>query len=132
MKILLVDDHAEFRRVVREFLNHLPHLSVVGEAADGVEALRQVERLSPDMVLMDISMPGMGGLEATRVIKQRWPATKVFITSANENMTYELEAIAAKADGFFPKSELKKGLERVLGIHDVTNDVSVQALKSRE
>ena len=118
VKILLVDDHAEFRRVVREFLNRIPQLSVVGEAADGIEALREVERLSPDMVLMDISMPGMSGLDATLLIKQKWPAIKVFITTANESAAYRLGAGAAKADGFFPKSDLKRGLERALGLSE--------------
>ena len=124
--ILLVDDHAEFRRVVREFLNRLPNVSVVGEAADGIEALREVERLLPDLVLMDISMPGLNGLDATLVIKQRWPEVKVFVTTANESNAYQVGAGAAKADGFFPKSDLKRGLERVLGASHPSQRASVK------
>lgn len=130
LKILLVDDHAEFRRVVRDFLNRLSHLAVVGEAANGEEAILQIESLAPDLVLMDISMPGIGGFEATRIIKARWPSTRVFLITAHETMVYRVEAAAANADGFFPKSDLKRGLEDALGIlrpdqkSDITTPIS--------
>ena len=124
--ILLVDDHAEFRRVVREFLNRLPNVNVVGEAADGIEALREVERIQPDFVLMDINMPGMSGLEATLMIKQRWPNGKVFVTTANESAAYQAGAGAARADGFFPKSDLKRGLERALGVSQPLQKAAVK------
>ena len=63
LKILLADDHADFRRTVHDFLAHLPNISVIGEASDGKEAVEQVALLHPDMVLIDISMPNQNGLE---------------------------------------------------------------------
>lgn len=116
VKVLLVDDHAEFRRVVHDFLDRMPHVSVVGEAQNGQEAISQVEKLHPDFVLMDISMPVLNGFAATRVIKQGWPATKVFITTAFESESYRLEATRVHADGFVPKAELKRGLEAAFGV----------------
>lgn len=115
LKILLADDHEDFRRVVHQFLDRLPNISVVGEASNGQEAVEQVERLHPDVVLMDISMPRQSGLEATRIIKRRWPMTKVVIATMHDNAAYRIEAEDAKADGFILKSALKPGLEAMFG-----------------
>ncbi len=111
IKVLIADDHRDFRRVVREFLDRIPNVSVVGEATNGGEAVAQVELLIPDVVLMDISMPQMNGLEATRIIKQRWPDTKVLIATTYDDPTYRLQALEAKADGYILKSSLKPSLE---------------------
>lgn len=121
VRVLLVDDHAEFRRVVHEFLERLPQVTVVGEATNGQEAISQVEKLHPDFVLMDISMPVLNGLAAARIIKKGWPATKVFITTANDDATYRLQAQTAHADGFVPKAELKRGLEEAFGLSPQKN-----------
>lgn len=115
IKVLLADDHQEFRKVVHEFLDRLPNISVVGEAENGKEAVDQVERLVPDLVVMDISMPVQSGLEATRIIKQRWPMTKVLIATIHDDPLYRLQAQEAKADGFLLKSELKSSLEAAFG-----------------
>ncbi|MBI4417511.1 MAG: response regulator transcription factor [Ignavibacteriales bacterium] len=114
IRVVLADDHAEFRRVVREFLKRLPHVQVVGEAADGTEAIEQVARLGPDFVLMDINMPALNGLEATRIIKERWPAVLVLIATTHDNNLYRLQALEAKADAYALKSDLKRTLEAVL------------------
>ncbi|MEX0601996.1 MAG: response regulator transcription factor [Bacteroidota bacterium] len=114
IKVLLVDDHTAFRDVVREFLDRLPNVSVVGEASSGDEAVRKAESLEPDLVLMDVAMPAMNGLEATRVIKSRWPGIKVFIATMYDDAQYRLEAQRSKADGYFIKSSLKKHLEAAL------------------
>jgi len=116
IRVLLADDHAEFRRLVSEFLNKMPHVSVVGEAGDGRDAVEKVARLSPDMVLMDISMPELSGIEATRIIKQRWPHTLVVIATTYDNQIYRLQAEEAKADAYVMKSDLKSVLESVFGI----------------
>ena len=111
IRVLLADDHSEFRRVVCEFLGKIPHVTVVGEAADGREAVEKVGRLNPDLVLMDVSMPGQNGIEATRIIKQRWPWTLVLIATTHDNRIYRIQAEEAKADGYVAKSELKAVLE---------------------
>jgi DNA-binding NarL/FixJ family response regulator len=116
IKVLIADDHQDFRKVVREFLNRLPNVSVVGEATDGGEAVEKVEMLIPDVVLMDISMPQMNGLEATRIIKKRWPDTKVLIATTFDDPIYRREALDAKADGFILKGQLKPSLEATFGV----------------
>jgi DNA-binding NarL/FixJ family response regulator len=122
--VLIADDHSDFRKVVHEFLSRLPNVSVVGEASDGREVVESVEKLHPDIVLMDIAMPFQSGLEATRIIKQRWPLTKVLIATMHDNPVYRMQAQEAKADGFILKSLMKPSLEATFG-------VPVHALSSR-
>jgi DNA-binding NarL/FixJ family response regulator len=117
IKVLIADDHRDFRRVVREFLDRMPNVSVVGEAINGGEAVEKVEQLFPDVVLMDISMPKMNGLEATRIIKQRWPETKVLIATTYDDPNYRMQALEARADGYILKSSLKPSLEATFGVH---------------
>ena len=117
IKVLIADDHRDFRRVVREFLDRMPNVSVVGEAINGGEAVEKVEQLFPDVVLMDIAMPKMNGLEATRIIKQRWPETKVLIATTYDDPTYRLQALEARADGYILKGSLKPSLEATFGVH---------------
>ena len=115
IRVVIVDDHRDFRRVVYEFLSRLPNVSVIGEASDGDEAITQVEILKPDVILMDIAMPNKTGLEATRIIKQRWPAIKVMIATMHDNPIYRLQALEAKADAFILNTSLKPALEREFG-----------------
>jgi DNA-binding NarL/FixJ family response regulator len=119
IKVLIADDHRDFRRVVREFLDRIPNVSVVGEATNGGEAIAQVELLIPDVVLMDISMPQMNGLEATRIIKQRWPETKVLIATTYDDPTYRMQALEARADGYILKGSLKPSLEATFGVQQL-------------
>jgi DNA-binding NarL/FixJ family response regulator len=123
IKVLIADDHRDFRRVVHEFLDRMPNVSVVGEAINGGEAVEKVEQLFPDFVLMDIAMPLMNGLEATRIIKQRWPETKVLIATTYDDPTYRLQALEARADGYILKGSLKPSLEATFGVHRLETPV---------
>lgn len=103
IRILLADDHAVLRAGLRALLSREPDMEVVGEAASGTETLRKVEELRPDVVLMDISMPGMEGLEATAQIKQKHPRVKVLILTMHEDRRYLLPALKAGASGYVVK-----------------------------
>jgi DNA-binding NarL/FixJ family response regulator len=115
IKVLVVDDHRDFRSVVTDFLSRMPNIDVVGEAIDGDEAIEKAETLSPDIILMDVSMPKRNGIEATRIIKQCWPNIKVMVEILYDNPVYRAQALEAKADGFIIKSSLKPGLEATFG-----------------
>ncbi|MFZ1977826.1 MAG: response regulator transcription factor [Bacteroidota bacterium] len=115
-KVLVVDDQQDFRRVVIDFLNRLPSVDIVGEAGDGDEAIQKTETLSPDVILMDVAMPRKNGLEATRIIKQRWPDIKVMIQTGYDDPRYRIQALEAKADGFILKTSLKPALEAAFGV----------------
>ena len=103
IRILLADDHAVLRAGLRALLSREPDMEVVGEAASGSEALKKVEELQPDVVLMDITMPGMEGLEATAQIRQKHPRVKVLILTMHEDRRYLLPALKAGAAGYVVK-----------------------------
>jgi DNA-binding NarL/FixJ family response regulator len=105
VRILLVDDSPEFLDSAAGFLSANPQLDIVGRALSGHEALDQVGMLCPDLVLMDISMPGINGIEATRSLKTLRAATRVIILTMHDNAEYRAAAALAKADGFIMKSE---------------------------
>jgi len=117
IRILVVDDHAIMRDGVRALLSLQDDIEIVGEAADGREALTQALELRPDVVLMDIAMPGLDGLEATRRIARKLPATKVLVLTQHDNREYVLTAIKAGASGYVPKRAL--GSELVTAVHAV-------------
>lgn len=119
-RILIADDHKEFRTVVTEYLMSLPNVIVVGEAADGIDAIEKTGRLDPDIVLIDISMPRCTGLEATRIIKENWPSKKVIIATMHDNPFYRTEAQRAGADGYLLKSSLKSSLQAVIELCSVS------------
>jgi len=103
IRVLLVDDHAILRDGIRALLALSKDIEVVGEASDGQEALDRVRELSPDVVLMDIAMPGLDGLEATRRIKDRHGEIKVLILTQHENREYVFPILKAGADGYVLK-----------------------------
>jgi DNA-binding NarL/FixJ family response regulator len=113
LKVLLADDHDSFRRILVAFLRAQKDIEVVGEANDGQDAIEQVERYRPDLVLMDIHMPKQNGIEATKAIKNRWPDTKVFILSMDPSEFYRKNT-QDFADGFIAKSSIKNALLKVL------------------
>jgi len=102
-RILLVDDHAVLREGLRYLLDQQEDLEVVGEASNGVEALSKIQALKPDLVLMDIAMPEMDGLEATRRIKATAPETRVLVLTQHDNREYILPLLQAGASGYVLK-----------------------------
>jgi len=102
--VLIVDDHAMVRRGLAAFLKAKPDLLLVGEASNGGEAISLCERLQPDVVLMDLMMPGMGGAEATKVIVNRWPAVRVIALTSFGDKELVREALAAGALSYLLKN----------------------------
>ena len=109
-RLVLADDHDLVRDGLHLVLSREPDLEVVGEASDGREAVEICRRLAPDMVLMDIRMPDMDGLEATRRIKAEQPSVSVLIVTTYENPDYLFEAVKAGAAGYVLKDAAKKEL----------------------
>ena len=103
--VLLAEDHAIVRQAFRKILEDEADLKVVGEAKDGVQAVALAGKLHPAVVLMDVSMPRLNGLEATRQILQADPAAKVIMLSAHGDSAYIIEAINAGAMGYLIKQE---------------------------
>ncbi|MGB9673071.1 MAG: response regulator [Anaerolineales bacterium] len=118
IRVLLVDDHAILREGLRALLSYYPDIEVIGEAEDGEQALASVAQLAPDVVLMDIAMPGMSGLEATRRIHHDFPEVRVLVLTQYEDQTYILPLLHAGASGYVPK--------RALGA-DLTNAIRLVA-----
>jgi two-component system, NarL family, response regulator NreC len=103
MRVLLVDDHPLFRQGLRALLEANDSIKVVGEASDGSEAVELTKMMTPDVVIMDISMPGYCGLEATRQIKEYFPGTKVLILSRHSDSIYVDQALKSGASGYVHK-----------------------------
>jgi signal transduction histidine kinase len=117
MKVLLVDDHAPIRRGLRQLLELKTDYEIVGEGANGMEAITQVDHLIPDIVLMDMNMPVMNGVEATRAIKERHPEVKVLALTAFGEMPLVAAMVKAGAAGYLlkggPPQELIESMEAV-------------------
>ena len=110
IRILLAEDHALVRAGIRALLERQQDMEVVGEAADGDEAIQKVSELRPDVVVMDIAMPGTTGLEATRQIKATFPDVHVLTLTILEDERYFFESIQAGACGFILKRVLPEEL----------------------
>ena len=103
LRILLADDHETVREGLRMILNAQPDMQVVATASDGREAVEQAERITPDVVIMDISMPGLNGLAATTQLTQRCPAVKVLTLTRHADSTYLQQLLRAGAAGYVLK-----------------------------
>lgn len=103
IKVLVVDDHAILRDGIRSLLDRQENMTVVGEAANGQEALAQIGDLLPDIVLMDVNMPGMNGLEATRHVKSLYPQVKILILTQHDSQEYISPLLQAGASGYVLK-----------------------------
>jgi DNA-binding NarL/FixJ family response regulator len=104
IRVLIADDHSLVRRGTREILHQHPDIEVVGEAADGEETLLLIEQTQPEIVLIDLAMPGMSGMDATRHITERWPAIRVIVLTVHGDDEHVFEAIRAGASGFLLKN----------------------------
>ena len=117
IKVLVVDDHTIVRDGICALLALAGDIEVVGEAANGSDALKLVEQLKPDVVLMDIAMPIMGGLEATRRISREFPRTRVLVLTQYDDKEYVFPVIEAGASGFISKAAASS--ELTLGIRSI-------------
>ncbi len=103
IKVLLVDDHPVVREGLRTMLAKTPDIEVVAEASDGFEAIDKVSKYQPQVVLMDLRMPNLDGLEATRRIKSQLPSVSVIVLTIYDNDNYVMDAVRAGAGGYLLK-----------------------------
>ena len=108
IRILLADDHTIVRDGLRALLEHEPDMTVVGDAADGRETIEMAENLSPDVVVMDLAMPSLNGIEATRRIMATKPRTAIVILSMHQDESYVLGSLNAGAKGYLLKDSMRK------------------------
>ena len=118
IRVLVVDDYEPWRRFVCSTLQKRPELQVVGEVSDGLEAVQQAEQLQPDLILLDIGLPTLNGIEAARRIRKASPTSKILFASENRSVDVAEEALSTGADGYVVKSaaasELLPAVEAVL------------------
>ena len=114
VRVLLADDHTLVRAGLRKLLESIPGMEVVGEAGDGLQLLEMVEKLQPQVVLMDIAMPGLNGLEATGRLVKAWPSIRVLILSMHQNAEYVRQALRQGAVAYLLKDAAPLELEWAL------------------
>ena len=114
VRVLLADDHTLVRAGLRKLLESLPNIEVVGEASDGLELLELAARMQPQVILMDIAMPGLNGLEATGRITKSWPDIRVLILSMHQNSEYIRQALRQGAVAYLLKDSAPMELELAL------------------
>src|ERR1700681_933647 len=110
VRILVVDDHPIVRHGLRTLLGGRPEWEIIDEAEDGIEAVEKADRLKPDVVILDVSMPRMDGLEACRRIRKSVPRSEVLIVTQHDSPQMMREALAAGARGYVVKSNLARDL----------------------
>jgi DNA-binding NarL/FixJ family response regulator len=110
IKVLIVDDYEDWRRTVRELLQECPELQVIWEASDGLEAIRMAEELKPDLILLDIGLPKLNGIEAARQIRQLSPNSKIIFLSQDNSPDVMQEALSTGASDFVHKARAQSDL----------------------
>jgi two-component system response regulator NreC len=133
-RIVIAEDHTILREGLRSLLSSNPIFEIVGEAEDGREAIRCVEKFKPDLILTDLSMPRMNGMEAIKEIKKESPATKVLVLTVHRAEEYILATFRAGADGYILKdsthSELVMAVKKVLsGKHYISPEISEKVIE---
>ena len=118
IQVILADDHALVRAGIRALLERIDRVEVVGEAGDGLQALELIEKLEPDVVLLDLTMPGLSGFEVLKETSERFPEVNMIVLSVHDSEEYAFHALRSGAVGYLPKSaasaELEVAIERVL------------------
>jgi len=104
IRVLLAEDHSVVRTGLRLIISNEEDMTVIGEAEDGVQAIQKAQELRPDIIVMDMTMPGLGGLEATRQIKRDLPDIHILFLTIHDNEEYFFQAVQAGADGYVTKS----------------------------
>lgn len=115
-RIVLADDHVIVRQGIRRTIEEVPGLKVVGEASDGLELLKIVKELEPHMVVLDISMPNLRGIEATRELKRTAPHVKVLMLTMHRDKELVYHAVSAGADGYLLKEDSDTALVSAIGM----------------
>ncbi len=110
VRILVADDHPVVRHGLRTLLGSRPEWEIIDEAEDGIQAVERAERLKPDVVVLDVSMPKMDGLEACRRIRKRLPKSEVLIVTQHDSAQMMREALSAGARGYVVKSDAARDL----------------------
>ena len=132
IRVLIVDDHAMVRKGLISFLKNKPELELVGEARDGREAIEYCEQLKPDVILMDLIMPELGGVAATQTIHQRWPGVQVIALTSFQEKALVQDALQAGAIGYLLKNvsgdELAEAIRQAHGGRPTLAPEAVQAL----
>ena len=132
IRVMIVDDHAMVRKGLTAFLKNEPALELVGEARDGREAIECCEQLHPDVILMDLIMPELGGVAATRTIHQRWPQVQVIALTSFQEKELVQDALQAGAIGYLLKNvsgeELSEAIRQAHGGRPTLAPEAVQAL----
>jgi DNA-binding NarL/FixJ family response regulator len=113
-EILLADDHAIFRKGIRKIIEEVDGLAVCGEANDGMELLELLKTTHPDLIILDISMPNLRGLEATEEIKRRYPEIKILLLTMHRKKSFVQLGLKAGADGFLLKEDADSELYRAI------------------
>ena len=134
VRIVIAEDHTILREGLRSLLSANANFEIVGEAGDGREAVRHVEKYKPDLILTDLSMPRMNGMEAIKEIKRESPATKVLVLTVHRAEEYILATFRAGADGYILKdstqAELLLAVKKVLGgTHYISPEISEKVIE---
>jgi DNA-binding NarL/FixJ family response regulator len=116
-RVVIAEDYTILREGIRSLLSSNPDFEIVGEAEDGLQAIQRVERLKPDLILMDLSMPRMSGMDAIREIKKHCPGTKVLVLTVHKAEEYILATLQAGADGYVLKDATQA--ELVMAVRNV-------------
>ena len=109
-RIVLADDHTSFRESLKKLIDGVDDLKVVGECSDGLELLNSMEKLAPDMIILDITMPHIGGIEAAIEIRKRYPEVRIVMLTIHNESEYISQAISSGAKGYVTKESVDSEL----------------------